>query len=292
MTPGSETIEEEGTLPGSGVTLFRRTVRPAGAARARLALCHGYGEHSGRHLHFLRWLAGRGVETHALDLRGHGRSTGRRGYVTRWEEYLEDLQVLLEGAGFGERDAGHSPLPSFVLGHSHGGLIAAAAGIEGLSGVDGVIFSAPYLHSRLTVPRWKQVVARSLSRVLPGLTLSSGLLDEWMTSDPEMIRDSRADPLLVRGATARWYVTAHRKQEEVLARAAEFRLPLLALIGDLDPICDPRAVRDFCDRAGSPDTSCHVIPGLLHELLRESAREEVFRHVLEWIRARAPRAAV
>src|SRR5437016_5783680 len=80
---------EDGEIAGAGGTFYRRSAVPEGAAWARVGVVHGYGDHSGRYVHFLRWLAERGVAVHAVDLRGHGLSAGRRGFVARWEEYLE-----------------------------------------------------------------------------------------------------------------------------------------------------------------------------------------------------------
>jgi alpha-beta hydrolase superfamily lysophospholipase len=92
------------------------------------------------------------VACHAPDLRGHGRSSGRRGYVTRWDEYLDDLHALLELSELRPDPA--SPL--FVLGHSHGGLVVAVAAVRGLldRAVSGCILSAPYLVNGLPVPAY------------------------------------------------------------------------------------------------------------------------------------------
>ena len=49
------------------------------------------------------------------DLRGHGRSEGRRGHVSRFENYYLDLESA--------RALGNDNLPSFMLGHSLGGLL-------------------------------------------------------------------------------------------------------------------------------------------------------------------------
>src|SRR5947209_4783068 len=93
---GADIAVEEATFASRGATLLRRCVRPAAGVSAQpvwatLVFVHGYGDHSGRYLHFLEWLARRGVACHAFDLRGQGQSTGRRGFVRRWEDYLEDL---------------------------------------------------------------------------------------------------------------------------------------------------------------------------------------------------------
>jgi len=285
MSVTANVVIRDHRLSSGGHTLHYRAVKPAGEAWARLVLVHGYGEHLGRHLHFLRWLAERGVECHALDLRGHGLSQGLRGYVTRWEEYLDDLQVLLDHGNVPVQKEGSTPL--FVLGHSHGALVVAAAVIERSLTADGVILTAPYFRSRMYVPRWKRVLAHTLSGVLPRLAIPSGLQGEWMTSDAEMIRDSQEDPLSLHAATARWYTTMLRKQVQMLERASEFRLPLLVLMGDVDPVADPVSAHDFYERAGSLDKEFHLFPQLLHELLRESDREQLFRQILEWMQSRS-----
>jgi len=55
----------------------------------------------------------------AVDLRGHGRSPGRRLFIRSFDEYLADVRGLLSQA------AKEAPgTPRFLLGHSLGGLIA------------------------------------------------------------------------------------------------------------------------------------------------------------------------
>ncbi len=111
---------EEADLRGGGGTLHRRSIYAPGETIARLAVFHGYGDHSGRYVSFMRWMGARGVTCHALDFRGHGLSEGRPGYVRRWPQYLDDLRDFLAlpdlGAGGGDRR-----VPCFALGHSLGG---------------------------------------------------------------------------------------------------------------------------------------------------------------------------
>ena len=109
----------EADFPGLAGTLHRRAVVAPSPAFARLAILPGYGDHSGRYVEFMRWMARRGVTCHALDFRGHGLSAGRRGFVRRWDEFLDDLNAFLAQPAL----AGDGPL--FVLGHSHGGLVVA-----------------------------------------------------------------------------------------------------------------------------------------------------------------------
>ena len=280
MASAETTRSEARELNGPSARLYVRRYQPPGQAWARLGLLHGYGDHSGRYVEFLAWLAERGVDAWALDFRGHGKSKGIRGSVLRWEEYLEDLN------GFLQELQSDSP-PLFLLGHSHGGLVLAAAAERGLPDVRGLIFSAPYLGRRLHVPAYKDFAARCLSAALPHFSLPTGMDGAMMTSDEEMIRESNDDPLILSCATSRWYITAHEAQTEVFSQAEKIKLPLLLLAGDADPIADTRAAHDFYLRAGSEDKTFRLYPDLLHEILRETGRQRIYANILDWLRERA-----
>src|SRR5437899_3146686 len=123
-----EISEDEGTFASGRHGLFRRSVRPDNAW-ATLGVIHGYGDHGGRYLHFMRWMAERGVACHTFDFRGQGRSTGRRGFVRRWEEYLDDLSAFL---ALDEMRSDGNPL--FLLAHSHGAVVLSAAALHSCPG--------------------------------------------------------------------------------------------------------------------------------------------------------------
>jgi alpha-beta hydrolase superfamily lysophospholipase len=280
----------ESWIEGAAGRLCRRWERPVAAPPvARMLVFHGYGDHSGRFAHFQRWLAAHGVASDAFDFRGHGRSGGKRGFVRRWDEYLDDVQAILAACRPVWSSENLAQLPLFVLGHSHGGLILAAAGIRGVLREDeiaGCIMSGPYLKpaKALSLP-WKMIAAVT-NVVTPSLRVASGLTPQMMTSDPAMIQDSEADTLLLRAATPRWYTTALRTQAQVYAHADRFRLPLLCLFGDHDTVADLERGRAFVERTGSTDKTFHVIAGARHELLRETNREQTFGRIFEWMSQR------
>ena len=63
---------------------------------AVIALSHGYGDHGGRHTWFGEDMAARGYAVYAYDLRGHGQSSGTRGQIKRFDDYLDDTAVFLD----------------------------------------------------------------------------------------------------------------------------------------------------------------------------------------------------
>src|SRR5262245_5086694 len=98
-----------------GTTLHELTW-PASTPRGAVAIIHGYGEHIGRYDQVGKALAARGLTVRGIDFRGHGQSSGARGHIQRFDEYLDDLAAL--AARCPER-------PLFLLAHSMGGLVAA-----------------------------------------------------------------------------------------------------------------------------------------------------------------------
>ena len=252
---------------------------------ARVLVLHGYGEHSGRHLHFLRWMARRGVDSWAFDFHNHGLSGGRlRGHADGgWDGYDQDLDAVL----------GHLPrdgAPLFLLGQSHGGLVLARAGAGQRplpGGVAGCVLVSPYLRSSVPVSRSQERLARLAGRAAPWLRVPTRFEPAWLTSDPEMRAEDAACTLCLRFATPGWYLAAREAQKAALAGAASFALPLLVVAGEDDPVSDPQAAREFFERAGSADKCFHSFAGMVHEPLRERERERVFALVHDWMRKRA-----
>lgn len=280
VTPG--VIEDAGCFDGPAGRLYRRFARPTGRAAARLSIVHGYGDHSGRYAHFMQWMALRGVACDAVDLRGQGSADGRRGFVRQWDDYLDDVRAFLSLPAPKELDG----TPRFVLGHSHGGLVVAAAGEAGLleiAGIRGVVLTSPFLQSRMELPRVKVMLGRFVGLAVPWLAVSTGLNAEWMSSDSDMVEQTKNDPLCARVATPRWYAGQLRAQTRVMENAASCRLPLLALAAGADRIAEPAAAQRFVQLAGSSDKQFRLYPGLLHELLRESGREQIFQDILTWV---------
>ena len=105
-----------------------------------------------------------GVDFVAVDLRGHGRSPGRRGVVQHYDELTADLTAAFEWTGR-ERPG----LPRFVLGHSNGGQVALRAALDPRVGpaIDGLILSNPSLRLSVQVPGYKLRLGRFLLRRAP-----------------------------------------------------------------------------------------------------------------------------
>ncbi|RMH03265.1 MAG: alpha/beta fold hydrolase [Planctomycetota bacterium] len=264
-------LSEDRVAAGDGTPLWRREWRPDGCERAAVLLVHGVGEHLGRYDRHARALADRGLRVRGVDLRGHGRSGGRRGHVRRWADYAADLDAAAAGL----------PEPFLLLAHSMGGLVA----LDWLRGrrprVRALALSSPLLGVGVRAPGWKVVLGRALSRIAPGVHLPNELPPEGICSDPEVVRRYLEDPLVFRSITPRWFTEMERALARVRAAAPAGRQPLyLNLAGD-ERLVDNEAAEAFAEAWGGP-VRRRRWPGLRHETLNEPQGGEVLAAIADW----------
>ena len=77
-----------------GLTLYYQCWLPVAEPKAILLVVHGWAEHSGRYRNLVDHVVPKGYAIYAHDHRGHGMSGGRRGYVERFSDYLDDLKTF------------------------------------------------------------------------------------------------------------------------------------------------------------------------------------------------------
>jgi alpha-beta hydrolase superfamily lysophospholipase len=269
----------EGQLTTSdGLTLATKTWLPDGDMKAMVPFCHGGGEHSGRYQHVGEAFAAAGYGLHMADLRGHGKSPGKRGHMMAWEEYRSDMQAIMEEARKIAPDAKH-----FLAGHSLGGLITLSVAEDDPPGYQGVFTTAPFLAMAWSPPAWKLSLGRTLANVMPGLTLSTGLPLEVLTHDITFVDAYKADPLVHGMVSTRASTEIFKAQDYIMDKAHQVKLPLLILHGAQDSIASPVASQTFYDRAGSTDKTRIIYEDFYHEVCNELERESVLTDMIRWM---------
>lgn len=257
----------------AGVTELTRRWR-AENPRAVLLIVHGLGEHSGRYEETGRLLAGAGVEVFGFDLLGHGASGGRRADVPSWNVYLEQVADNLGRA----REAG---LPAVLLGHSLGGLIAAAYARSRHRQPDLAVLSAPALDAAL--PRWKRRAAPWLGRWAPGLPMPNRIRPHHLSRDPAVGEAYRADPLTTARTRARLGAMIIGQMDKFNRSLDDYSVPTLLLHGGDDPVVPPAATVRLGEK---PGVERRVYPGLRHEIFNEPEGPQITEDLASWIRER------
>jgi acylglycerol lipase len=256
---------------------------PAGPSRFVVVAIHGFATHAAPYGAFFRRLNQVGARVTAFDCRGHGRSSGRRGFVKRFSEFHDDLDLVIAHAR-----AEAPSLPFVLLGHSHGGTIALDAVLSGRVKPDGLVLGAPWIALFMKPAAWKLKMAGLMSRVWPSFAPGNDIKAEDISSNPQVIEDFLKDPLIHHVAAARWYTEVLAAQARIRASASQLAVPTLLLSVGTDRIVDNAAL-DALATTSSFIQRKHY-EGLYHELFLEPAWEQVATDVVAWLMSnmRAP----
>ena len=248
-------------------------------ARARVLFIHGWAEHAERYALPAAFLVPRGYDCYAADLRGHGHSGGRRGYIDRYEDYIDDVHAVVEWL------KPRSGKPLVVIGHSQGGLVVTryVQSRPGARDLGGFVLSCPFFGLAMPVPAAKRVAGNIMSALVPAFAMDAGLDTSGLSKDEALVRAYEEDPLIFSKACARWFTETTTAQDQVMAEAGRIRLPVLIMHGDDDPIANPSVTRAFHERCDCPDKTLKLYDGLRHEIFNEVERETVYTDVAAWL---------
>lgn len=269
-----------------GLKVFYRCAR-APQERARLVICHGLGEHSGRYANVIAPLLSRGISVWAPDLRGHGQSEGPRGHVAAFDRYLDDLAVVVHIA----RREAPPEMACFLLGHSLGGLVALRLAQRSPDLVDGLVLSSPSLGLTVHVPALKSLLGKALSLLWPSFSMANELDPTRLSHDPAVVQAYIDDPLVHNRVSARWFTEFLAAMQAANREAFRLSLPcLLQLAGD-DHLTSVTAAEAFFQGLGAADRTLRRYDGLYHEIYNapDEERAPVLADLTGWIEARLTR---
>jgi alpha-beta hydrolase superfamily lysophospholipase len=251
------------------------------APRGVVILAHGLGEHARRYDHVVARLGREGLITYALDHRGHGRSGGKRVLVKDISEYTSDFDTLV---GIAAKE--HPGLTRIVLGHSMGGGIVFAYGVEHPDDYDLMVLSGPAVAAQLAVSPLLGWVAKTMGTIAPGLPLQA-LDSSAVSRDPAVVDAYNTDPLVYHGKIPGGVARALLVVGETMPqRAPSLTVPLLVVHGSDDRLIPVEGSRRLVDAVGSSDVELKIYPGLYHEVFNEPEQEQVLDDVVSWINAR------
>lgn len=242
-------------------------------------IVHGLGEHSGRYENVINTL--KGYNLFLLDLRGHGRSQGKRGHVMDFDEYLDDVDALKNEVKQFVRGK------SFILGHSMGGLIVLRYAIYKPDGLSGVVSSGPLLGVNVEVPKVKAILGKVIARVIPSLSMNNEIDTNKLSHDKASVEAYNNDPFVHTKISARWYVEMVKAMQDTNSNAHKLNLPCLIMHGSEDALTNPKSSREFFEKASSKDKTYKLYDGFYHEIFNEIDKQKPLSDMLEWINKRA-----
>lgn len=263
---------------------FWKAQKPA----AHIVFIHGAFEHSGRYENLLAAFQHDNISFWAMDLRGHGNTSGERGVAENVQQLTGDIDDFLDFLR-----SKHEVILPFVLGHSLGGLLVLSyASQDRAQGkIKGIITSGAALAVKMNFLLWaKQFLARFvLGKIAPGLTVPVGIKPELISHDQEIVRqyigDSRVFDRINLGLAASIIEEGKRLssgQKRIACRH------VYMAHGAADAIAYDRGSKQAFEQVISEDKCLKIYPGLYHEIFNElpEMRLQVLQDLRNWLNPR------
>lgn len=252
-----------------------------GTARGSVVFVGGLSNHAFGYADFEHKLAQRGWNVIGVDLRGHGRSSGKRGDFTI-EMVVEDLAAAVAYAR--DRFGGAVAL----MGSSLGGFYALC----GANAIDGIACAVSHWIYLPNTPITKKdarmrPVALLLNKIAPGMRIPTTQVANWdgVCDDPELKQKCFDDPLMVWKYSARALASGFRyTPDEPLTR---LRVPHLVVLGDRDTMTPFEYTRGVFDQLEG-DKEWVTIPDAGHMGGLVEHQEEMLDAVDSYLGRRMP----
>ncbi len=260
-----------------GLNLFGQSWQSESENKAVIMIIHGHGDHSTRFDHWAERFVNNGFSVVGIDLRGHGKSGGKKGYIPNYNSFLNDIELLINETEklFPQKD-------KILYGHSIGGNLVINYCLKREPKIKAVIASSPWLRLVYKPTKLQLMIADIVKKILPKMTQNTKLPAEFMSRDQIEVEKYINDPLVHDKMSAILYLSVTEHGEIAIEQANEFKIPLLLMHGSGDQITSHKATENFYQKSRDVAT-LKIWDGLYHEMHHEKEREQVFQYVIDWL---------
>lgn len=269
-------IPYEETLPELD---HARIWRPSGKVRAVAICAHGIQSHKAWFDKLGPQLAAHGVEVWAFNRRGSGQTNPAPGHVAYWKLWTEKFDEA------GAAAARLRPnVPIVAVGMSWGATSALAAVGTHPEKWSGVVLINPSLKTHKDHEFFKRSGGALGWIFRPRHVLDIPLIPADYTSDPVTIQQRlEGDPRLMTQCTNRFVQQTAKMKSHALKRLKKLDRPVLALLGEADPLVDNAAVEKLLSKHGPGQMTIEVIPGATHAAVVEKESSILSGRIVSWL---------
>ncbi len=242
---------------------------------------HGIGEHMERH-NYIPEIFGHDFNIFQYDLRGHGRSTGRRAYVEDFALYMEDLKEIVQFVKEKYRMEKH-----VLFGHSMGALINCAYiqnFVEEKNYPVRMIINAPPIGAEGFLGTLVKVLPQkvfSMACDIPFTYPIGGLVDlKYLSHDQRVKEDYIKDELNCQKLETKLLFELMKTAQQTFARPLRSKCPSFVTVGNADRVVGSKETIQYFTNVDK-SFQLKVFDGAYHEIHNEieKYRRPYFDHL-------------
>lgn len=228
---------------------------PSNRPNKTVLLIHGYFDHTGSFKNVINHFLHLNYRVIGYDLEGHGLSSGERGVIGDFSEYVTTLQMVLRYCEISMF------WPNIVIGHSTGAAIITEYLLKARGRFEKIIYLAPLVR----VANWHYTL--SASKIVPKFKRSLVRKFAENSSDVEFLTFAKNDPLQCRFISIPWVLAMinwNQKVEELPPSTQEIYI----IQGTLDKTVDWKYnVQFLCKKF--PFSQIALIDNGRHQIMNE-----------------------
>jgi alpha-beta hydrolase superfamily lysophospholipase len=271
-------LHAEGTFTAKDdASLYYQSWHPMEPPKAVFGILHGLGGHSNLYSNIVEAIVPQGYAIYGMDLRGHGRSSGQRGYINQWTEFREDFDCFRQLIA-----TQHPLLPCYAMGHSLGSIVVLDYALHYPDGLSGIILMAPPLKP-VGVSPLRLAIGQMVSQIYPRFTLNTGISYRAISRDPEIVAAYMNDPLRHTKGTARLVTEYFRTIQGIETNLHRLQAPTLLLHGSADAIALPESSHFLFEQISVVDKEYRFYPDAFHDLHNDTDYQQVIADLLNWL---------
>ncbi len=259
-----------------GIKLFIRDYSLQNSNKVILII-HGLGEHSGRYLKLIQDFNDKDISVFTIDIRGHGKSEGKRGHSPFYQQLMNDIQCFIEHVTKKIPDQNY-----FLYGHSFGGNLVINYSFQENKKINGIIATSPLIKPSIAPSRIVLFMGKLFKKIVPSLILSNGININGISRDMQVINDYINDPLIHNKVSVQLGLDIISSGIYALENSQYITVPMIVFHGKNDGLTSYSASQKLVQNSG-PNIKFIGFDEAYHEIHNEPEKVELLRNIFHWI---------
>jgi alpha-beta hydrolase superfamily lysophospholipase len=223
-----------------------------------------------------------GIDLHAVELRGHGLSGGKKYHIDGFDLYARDLKRFIFG--------NLQNKPVYLVCEGIGFFVALSIASDKRFAVKGLVAVSPFFE--LKIPTSKRISIEIIARILPGMKIygiplteiapATETAEKTCGENPEIPGNNKPakQPVYTAGFYAALFSAMKKARKEIMQT-----VPCLLVTGENDSVADSLLTEGIFRRAYHQTQNLKIssCKKCGHDLLLESERLDNIEKITRWI---------